>query len=78
MAAYRMFPPVGPDKADELAVGDTSVGFGPTCRATGRLIARGKRRAAGGARLKANVRHCHTRCTALGEPARVGGMPHQR
>jgi hypothetical protein len=30
MAAYRMFPPVGPDKADELAAGDTSVGFGPT------------------------------------------------
>ena len=29
MAAYRMFPPVGPDKADELAAGDTSVGFGP-------------------------------------------------
>jgi hypothetical protein len=30
MAAYRMFPPVGPDRADELAAGDTSVGFGPT------------------------------------------------
>jgi hypothetical protein len=29
MAAYRMFPPVGPDRADELAAGDTSVGFGP-------------------------------------------------
>jgi hypothetical protein len=25
MAAYRMFPPVGPDRADELAAGDTSV-----------------------------------------------------
>jgi hypothetical protein len=31
MAAYRMFPPVGPDRADELAAGDTSVGFGPAC-----------------------------------------------
>ena len=29
MAAYRMFPPVGPNRADELAAGDTSVGFGP-------------------------------------------------
>ena len=29
MAAYRMVPPVGPDRADELAAGDTSVGFGP-------------------------------------------------
>jgi hypothetical protein len=29
MAAYRMFPPVGPDRADELAAGDTRVGFGP-------------------------------------------------
>ncbi len=29
MAAYRMFPPVDPDRADELAAGDTSVGFRP-------------------------------------------------
>jgi hypothetical protein len=29
MAAYRMFPPVGPDRTDELAAGDTSVRFGP-------------------------------------------------
>ena len=25
MAAYRMFPPVGPDRADELAAGDRLV-----------------------------------------------------
>jgi hypothetical protein len=30
MAAYRMFPPIGPDRADELAAGDTSVGFRPS------------------------------------------------
>ena len=37
MAAYRMFPPVGPDRADELAAGDKSVGVGPI-RTLERLI----------------------------------------
>ena len=41
MAAYRMFPPVGPDRADELATGDTSVDTGGEfifvgCRPTNR------------------------------------------
>jgi len=47
MAAYRMFSPVGPDRADELAAGDTSVGFRPARRPLVPLVTDGRSVSAG-------------------------------